>query len=160
MTERPGVSRTVEVAAPPEQVFALVSDLPNMGALSPENAGGRWLGGATGPAVGARFRGANRNGWRRWSTVVRVTACDPPRRFSFDVDSAGMAVSRWTYDIAPTPGGCVVTESWQDRRGKAMELIGLVATGRPDRSGYTAQSIEQTLAALNRAAEGRAATSA
>jgi hypothetical protein len=157
MAERASISRTVEVAAPAERVFGLVSDLPGMGSLSPENAGGRWLGGATGPAAGARFRGHNRNGWRRWSTVVRVTTCDPPRRFSFDVDSVGLAVSRWTYDVAPAAGGCVVTESWEDRRGRAMDLIGLVASGVRDRSAYTARSIEQTLAALKARAEGESA---
>ncbi|MFN2524390.1 MAG: SRPBCC family protein, partial [Mycobacteriales bacterium] len=54
------VSRSTDVDAPADVVWGLVSDLPGMGRLSPENTGGRWSGGATGPAVGARFRGANR----------------------------------------------------------------------------------------------------
>ena len=153
MTDRASVSRTIDIDAPAERVFDLVSDLPGMGALSPENTGGRWIGGAHGPAVGARFRGSNRNGWRRWSTVVRVIACDPPTRFSFDVDSLGLGVSRWTYDVTPRPGGCTVTETWTDRRGRAMDLIGLAASGVSDRAAFTATSIERTLAALKTAAE-------
>jgi hypothetical protein len=158
MTERPTVSRTVAVDAPPERVFALVSDLPRMGELSPENTGGRWLGGATKPAVGVRFRGSNRNGWRRWSTVVRVVTHEPPERFAFEVDSLGLAVSRWTYVVAARPGGCTVTESWTDRRGRAMDVIGLLASGVGDRRVYTAQSIERTLAAVKSRAEQESAT--
>jgi Polyketide cyclase / dehydrase and lipid transport len=153
MPDRPSISRSAEIDAPPERVFALVSDLPGMGALSPENTGGRWLGGATAPAAGVRFRGSNRHGWRRWSTVVRVTGCEPPVRFAFDVASLGLAVSRWSYEIAPRAGGCTVTETWSDRRGRAMDLIGLLASGVGDRSAYTAQSIEHTLTALKRTAE-------
>ena len=148
------VSRSTDVDAPPEAVWALVSDLPGMGRLSPENAGGRWTGGATGPAVGAGFRGVNRNGVRRWSTSVTVTDCEPGRSFAFDVASVGLAVSRWSYEITPRPGGCTLTETWQDRRGALMGVLGKAVSGVGDRSAFTAQSIEQTLAAVKRVAEG------
>ena len=148
------VSRTVRVAAPPDAVWRLVSDLPGMGRLSPENVGGRWVGGATGPAVGARFRGANRRGLRRWSTAVTVTACEPGRRFAFDVSSLGLAVSRWTYDVQPAGSGCTLTETWEDRRGRTIDVLGRLVSGVADRSAYTATSIETTLAAVKREAEG------
>jgi len=147
------ISRTAEVDADPDGVWRLLSDLPRMGELSPENAGGRWLGGASGPAVGARFRGANRRGWRRWSTAVVVAECEPGRVFAFEVSSLGLAVARWSYDVAARPGGCTVTESWHDQRGAVIRLLGRLATGVSDRSGYTAQSIERTLAALKQRAE-------
>jgi hypothetical protein len=147
------VTRSVEVDAPPEQVWSMISDLPRMGELSPENAGGRWLGAATGPARGARFRGANRSGWRRWSTAVEVTECEPPRRFAFEVRAVGLSVARWSYDVSPRPGGCTVTETWHDQRGRAMHVIGQLASGVGDRAGFTGQSIEATLAALKARAE-------
>jgi hypothetical protein len=153
MVERATLTRSIDIDVPAERVFALVSDLPGMGELSPENTGGRWLGGASAPAVGVRFRGSNRKGWRRWSTVVRVITCEPPTRFAFDVSSIGLSVSRWTYDIASRPGGCTVTETWEDRRGRAMDVIGLLASGVGDRTAYTATSIERTLAALKERAE-------
>lgn len=49
-----------EVSASPEKVWSLVTDLPRMGEWSPENLGGEWLDGATGAAVGAKFRGNNK----------------------------------------------------------------------------------------------------
>lgn len=147
------ISRSVDVDAETTTVWTLVSDLPRMGELSPENAGGSWLDGATGPAVGARFRGANRRGWRRWSTQARVTECEPGRRFVFEVHSLGMSVATWAYDVVARPGGCTVTETWHDQRGPVMALVGRLATGVADRSGETVRSIEQTLAALKARAE-------
>ena len=47
------VSRTIN--ATPERMYELISDLPRMGRWSPENAGGNWQMGATGPAVGGKF---------------------------------------------------------------------------------------------------------
>ncbi|HAS09465.1 MAG TPA: SRPBCC family protein, partial [Acidimicrobiaceae bacterium] len=51
------VSVSREIAAPPQRVWELISDITRMGEWSPETTGGKWLKGATGPAVGARFRG-------------------------------------------------------------------------------------------------------
>ncbi len=51
-----------DIEAPAHDVFALVSDLTRMGEGSPENAGGTWIKGSTGPALGAVFQGTNRNG--------------------------------------------------------------------------------------------------
>lgn len=147
------VSRSSDIDAPADAVWALVSDLPGMGRLSPENTGGRWSGGATGPAVGARFRGTNRRGARRWSTSVEVTACEPGRRFAFEVTSGGLGVARWSYEITPRGSGCTVTETWEDRRAGPMLLLGRVVSGVGDRAAHSAQSIEQTLAAVKRTAQ-------
>ncbi|MDP3714220.1 MAG: SRPBCC family protein [Mycobacteriales bacterium] len=147
------LSRSTEIAASPEVVWALVSDLPAMGRFSPENVGGSWKGGATGPAVGARFTGRNRAGVRRWSTQVRVSRCEPGRAFAFDVSSFGLAVSRWSYDLEPTETGCRVTETWEDRRGRLVTTGGRLLTGVADRESHTAQGMERTLAAVKAVAE-------
>ena len=140
------VTRSVDVAAPPHRVWDLVSDLPAMGRFSPENEGGRWQGGATGPAVGAVFRGANRSGRRRWSTRCTVTRCEPGRSFAFAVSAVGRPVAEWSYELAPTDTGCTVTETWHDRRGPLVTWLGRLTTGVQDRSEFTATSIEHTLA--------------
>lgn len=146
------VRRTVEVAAPPQRVWELVSDLPRMGEYSPENAGGRWAKGG-GPVEGAVFRGTNRRGSRSWSTRARVTRAEPGRAFAFEVDAVGLAVATWSYEIEPSPTGCRVTESWQDRRGRLISSAGRLLTGVGDREGFTAESIEQTLARVKARAE-------
>jgi hypothetical protein len=154
----PTISRSIAVPADAATVWSWVTDLPNMGELSPENVGGRWLDG-TGPALGARFRGRNRNGELRWWTRVLVVACEPDRRFAFDVRTPlGSRVSRWEYVLEPAATGCVVTENWY-RIGSwvVRKFMGPKVTGRADRPGYNVHSIEHTLAALKARAEQRAA---
>ncbi len=151
---------STEVAADPRTVWSLVTDLPRMGEFSPENDGGHWTGGATGPAVGAEFRGVNHNGEREWWTRVRVVECVPPRRFTFDVRTPfGVRVSRWSYEIVPTPAGCRLTEHWYRVGGRFIRrFMGPRVTGRTDRPGYNVRSIEHTLAAVKAAAEAASGT--
>lgn len=143
------ISRSIDVRASAEAAYDLVSDLPGMGALSPENTGGRWVGGASGPVVGARFRGRNRNGVRRWSTGARVEVAEPGREFAFGISSYRVIpVSRWRYTFTPVGDGCTVTETWEDRRPGWFKLPAGVVTGVMDRERATARSIEHTLASL------------
>ncbi|HEX2131890.1 MAG TPA: SRPBCC family protein [Actinophytocola sp.] len=149
----PTISRGVDVAADPDTVWTMVTDLPRMGDFSPENVGGEWVG--PGPGLGARFRGTNRNGERQWWTRVRVVEWEPGRRFAFDVRTPfGVRVSRWAYEITPTASGCRLTEHWY-RVGSwfIRRFMGPRVTGRQDRPGYNAHSIEHTLAAVKARAE-------
>src|SRR5260370_13087679 len=88
------------IAAPPDALYAMVSDVTRTGEWSPENRGGRWLDKTIGPSVGARFRGSNRRGFRRWATTCTVVVADTGRRFTFDVAVAGITVARWAYEFA------------------------------------------------------------
>lgn len=108
------VSVTRVIDAPAEAVYDLLSDVTRMGEFSPENTGATWLDGATGPAVGARFKGTNRLGSLTWSTKPTVTSADRGRLFGFEVP--GRAGSTWNYTFDPVPGSVRVTESMhQDR---------------------------------------------
>jgi uncharacterized protein YndB with AHSA1/START domain len=108
-------SVTVHMAAPPERVWDLVSDVTKIGRYSPETFEAEWLEGATGPAVGARFRGhvkRNGKGPTYWTTCT-VTACEPGREFAFGVGSPGKRpLNVWTYRREPAGDGTDVTESF------------------------------------------------
>ncbi len=104
---------SVHVDAPPEKVYELVTDVTRMGEWSPETTSAEWIGGATGPAVGARFRGRNRHGLARWSTTPRVVAADPGREFAFTTTWLRKDNTRWTYRFEPEGGGTRVTESFE-----------------------------------------------
>jgi hypothetical protein len=99
----------VHIAAPPDTVYAVISDITRMGAWSPETRKCEWLDGATGPAVGARFKGSNRRGKLRWSTRPMVVAADPGREFAFQVKKD----VRWSYRMIPDGAGTLVTESFE-----------------------------------------------
>jgi hypothetical protein len=148
------VSVTTHIDASPEAVYAIVSDLPRMGELSPENTGGTWRGGATGPAVGARFKGTNANAGKRWSTTVTVKEATPGSVFAFDVTVGPFKVARWTYRMTASPGGgCEVTETWDDHRAGWMHRLGKVASGVADRKAHNEAGMRATLDRLKVAAE-------
>lgn len=148
-----GVSATARIAAPSDQLYALVSDVTRMGEWSPENLGGRWFRGVTTPAVGARFHGSNRRGWRRWSTTCTVVAAEPGRTFAFDVAFGGIPVSRWTYDFRPDGDITVVTETWTDLRARWFALLAGATMGVDDIRTHNLENIRKTLAQLTAAVE-------
>jgi Polyketide cyclase / dehydrase and lipid transport len=134
---------SIEIAAAPERAFAALSDLAAMGARSPENTGGAWMDGATGPGLGARFRGTNAHGEDSWVTTATVTQFEPPSRFAFEVRYGILKVSRWTFEVDATPGGCRVTERWRDQRGYLLKRN--AEKDDYDRVDFTRESIRTTL---------------
>lgn len=153
----PTASAQLEVDAAPEEVYALISDLPGLSRVAAEFDRGTWLDGVAEAGVGARFRGHNRRAWRRWTTTARVTAADPGRRFVFDVRSfAGIPVSRWRYDIEPTATGCRVTERTWDLRPAWFRPLTNLVTGVRDRGAENQRNMEHTLRQLKAAAEAGA----
>lgn len=145
---------TVDIAAPAEAVWALVSDLTRMGEWSPETIKVEWTGGSTGPSVGATFKGTNKLGPRRWSTNGRIVTANPPNELAWDVKVLGLDVARWTYRIESTGEfSCTVTETFQDQRGGIVKVLGNVVSGVKDRGEHNAKGMEATLAALKKAAE-------
>jgi len=108
-------SVTVHVDAPPLRVFELVSDITKMGEYSPEVVQAEWLDGATGPAVGVRYRGQVRRN-ESWPvlywTTCEITACVPGEVFEFTVLAGDTVVNTWRYDFVAADGGTDVTESF------------------------------------------------
>lgn len=151
-TAEPSASATIEVAAAPEVVYRLVSDLSSLAEVAEETTTLRWRKGAA-AVPGAVFKGTNRIGWRRWSTTCTVTDADPGRRFAFDVTHTVVPVARWQYDIAPTEAGCTVTESTWDHRPKWFAVLSRPATGVGDRVKQNTGNIEATLRRLKARAE-------
>jgi hypothetical protein len=131
---------TVHMKAAPEDIWALISDITRTGEFSPETFEAEWLDGATGPAVGARFRGhVNRNnrGVKYW-TVCKVTESVPGKAFAFDVVMGDRVVNSWRYELEPAGDGTDVTESFQLDQNPATRLYWLLlgwARGKTNREG-------------------------
>lgn len=149
------VSVSQDIAAPADTVWAMVSDLPRMGEWSPENEGARWLAGSSGPSLGARFRGRNRNGSRRWTTAGRVVGCEPGRLFSFRITAVGLPISEWRYEFEPYGAGCRVSETWTDLRGPITKVLGKPVSGVAERTEHNRRTMTETLRRLKEAAEAR-----
>ena len=146
-------SATVAVAADPDAVYALITDLDTLADLAEEVHAMEWVKGSA-VAPGAVFRGRNRNGARRWTTTCTITDAEPGRTFAFDVKTGGfIPVARWCYDITPTDDGCSVTESTWDRRPGWIKKPAGWTTGVSDREGANAEHIRLTLERLKERAE-------
>ena len=108
------VSLTVNAA--PIDVWNLVSDITKMGEYSPEVVEAEWLEGATGPFVGALYRGhvkRNENFPVLYWTTCKVVECLPGEVFAFDVVARDRALNKGRYEFKATDdGGTEVTESF------------------------------------------------
>jgi uncharacterized protein YndB with AHSA1/START domain len=153
------VSVTREIGAPVEQVWAMVADLTRMGEWSPENVGATWLRGATGPQPGAKFRGTNRNGNKKWDTVATIIDVQPCHLLAFRVTAVGFKVAEWRYAFESTSTGCRITETWIDERGRIAKTLGKPVSGVGDRSAHNEAGMVETLERLKAAAESANAAS-
>jgi uncharacterized protein YndB with AHSA1/START domain len=149
---------SAHIDASPDAVWQLIGDPSRMGEWSPECRRVRWLDRASAPAVGARFKGYNRIGWRRWSTVGTVSTYEPQREVAWDVSVGPLAVARWAYRVEPAATGCTLTESFEDRRGPLIRRIGTAVRGVGDTVRHNRAGMAQTIAKIKTAAEtGQAA---
>jgi len=145
---------TVSMAAPAEQIWQLIADIRNTGKFSPETFEAEWLDGATGPALGARFRGhvrRNEIGPVYWTTC-RVTACNPGREFGFEVLVGDRAVNNWHYQLTPTGSVTDVTESFRLNQNMLMSLYSVLG-GQLRRRGNL-RGMRKTLECIKAVVEG------
>jgi len=136
-------SVTVHMNADPDRVWDLVSDVTRIGSYSPETFEAEWLDGASGPAVGAKFRGhvkRNGRGPVYWTNCV-VNSCVPGAEFGFDVLTGGKPTNTWTYRIEAAGGGSDVTESFRLAPTLPLKLYWALfgwTRGRTNRNGMRA----------------------
>jgi uncharacterized protein YndB with AHSA1/START domain len=149
------VETSVTISAPARTIWNLVSDVTNMGRWSPETERAEWVDGATGPDVGARFKGYNRRGKGKWSTTCEVTAAEPGKLFAFAVGGAAKFSTKWAYRFEPEGADTRVTESYELRKpiGFFSALVTRVTTGVKDRDADLVDGMNQTLERLKKAAE-------
>jgi uncharacterized protein YndB with AHSA1/START domain len=146
-------SVTVHMAAPAERIWDLVSDVTAIGRYSPETFEAEWLDGATGPAVGARFRGHVRRNGRGpvyWTTCT-VLASTPGHEFAFGVGAPDRPLNVWRYRLEAAGGGTDVTESFELARTPLLRLYWALlgwSRGRTNREG-----MRSTLERIRRAVE-------
>jgi hypothetical protein len=142
---------SVKIEAPADTLYGLVSDVTNMGRWSPETIRAEWVGSASGPTVGAQFKGWNKRGFVRWATTCTVTKAEPGQEFQFEVKQSG---ARWGYRFQADGDGTLVTESREDARPRPAiaKFFSKVALG-PDHDAELVDGMRQTLERIKAAAE-------
>jgi uncharacterized protein YndB with AHSA1/START domain len=107
-------SASVVINRSPAEVWAVVADITRMGEWSPECVAARWVEGATGPVLGAKFAGDNEakvagRTLKRWTTTSEVTACEPGSVFEFVAEG----YTTWRYEMEASGVGTRLTERFQ-----------------------------------------------
>jgi hypothetical protein len=146
----------LHIDARPEDVYAIVADVTRTPELSPEIVKCTWIGGATGPAVGARFKAMNKVPNRpAWPNKPVVTVADPGREFAFARTEPFAGTVEWRYRFTPDGDGTLVTESYEVT--KPLSRVGWFIIGtlfaRKDRRADLHTGMEQTLQRLRAVAE-------
>ena len=109
-----GDEHRIEIDAPPEQVWNVVSDVTRTPEWSPVCHSVDWLPGSSGIEIGARFKGYNKLRGFRWSRECVIDEAEAARAFAFHTEIDGEESTRWRYTVEPTPdGGTVLTETYQ-----------------------------------------------
>jgi ribosome-associated toxin RatA of RatAB toxin-antitoxin module len=145
---------SIVVEASPEALYDLVSDVSRTGSWSPVCKECWWDEEAEAGKVGAWFTGRNELPHRSWQTRSQVVMAERGREFAWVV---GGRFVRWSFSMAPTGTGTVLTESWEFLpAGIAMfeERFGDEADAEiAERTQQALDGIPRTLVAIKRIAE-------
>jgi hypothetical protein len=147
----------IDIAASPQLVYEVVSDVTSIGDRSPECYGCEWLDDASVARVGARFKGYNRLGLLRWSTTSVVTVAEPGREFAFTVLSGDRDSTRWRYVIDGDGRTTMLTETYEFLW---CPLVSRIAEAPIPRDKQLRRGIAQTIERVKVAAEARSAANA
>lgn len=100
------ISATADIAASPDAVWAVVSDVRRMPEFSPELQKVFLLGSRGG--VGRSLVGLNRRRWLWWPTTSKVVRWEPGRAIAWRTRESG---ATWIYELEPHGGGTRVKAS-------------------------------------------------
>lgn len=130
--DNPTVEVRTWIDAPPEAVWALVSDIELMPSMSEELQAVEWLDGATQPALGARFAGRNRHdALGEWMTTSYIVEFEPPRAFAWAVEDAEHPTATWRFRLEPDSGGTQLSQWTQI--GPARSGLSLAIDRAPEK---------------------------
>lgn len=109
----PQLEASIEIGAPPAQVWALVTDLAKMASWSPQVVRTVIRGGAV--RKGTKFVNINRRGPLFWPTQAMVVRFEPHTDFAFRIKEN---FTIWSFALEPTAdGGTRVTQRRETPKG-------------------------------------------
>ena len=151
-TVEPLLEESVEVAAPPAAVWALVSDVARMSSWSPQVV--RSIVRGRPVQRGTRFYNLNRRGPLFWPTRAEVVRCEPHEIFAFRIKDNWTV---WSFALEPTAdGGTRVVERREAPRGisgVSRRLTRIALGGQRVFTDELRAGMRQTLARIKAEAE-------
>ncbi len=142
---QPQLEQSIEIAAGPAQVWALVTDVPRMAQWSPQVVRSKVKGGEV--KQGAKFANVNRRGPLFWPTTGKVVRCEPHKDFAFRIAENKTI---WSFELQPTATGTKVIQRRETPDGisKLSQGITKVLLGGPEK--FTAELNEGMKLTLDR----------
>ena len=148
----PIIEGSIDIAATPEKVWSVISDLRRMGEWSPQCKKMIVFGGEV--KQGARTLNINRKGALVWPTNAKVVTFEPNREIAFKITENRTV---WSYTIEPQADGVRVTEKRTAAGGQTSKLssflVDKVLGGEQDFEAELNEGIRETLGKIKRAAE-------
>lgn len=131
--DQPTVEVEARIAADPEAIWALVTDIHLPERFSPELQRVEWVEG-DGVAVGNRFAGHNANEHLgEWTTECTVVEVEPGRRWVWEVRSGDQRMATWGFEV--DPGRDAVTVRQWARMGPDRSGLNQAIDAMPDKEG-------------------------
>jgi hypothetical protein len=136
----------VDVDAPLQDVWPVVSDVTRVGEWSHECCSAEWTSGDAGAVPGARFRGRNRSGPWRWTRTCEIVAVDEMHEIVWRTVSTWLFPdsTEWRIALQPSGRGTRITQSFRVLRAPPWLLDRLYARlipGHQDRDGRIAADL-------------------
>ena len=146
------LEQTTDIAAPPERVWALVTDVARMASWSPQVLRTFVRGKVVGP--GTTFLNLNRQGAKVWPTRAKVVRFEPHRDFAFRIAENHTV---WSFRLEPTAdGGTRLTERRETPHGissLSKVLTKAVLGGQEPFTEELRRGMQQTLERVKAEAE-------
>ncbi len=147
------LEESLEVAAPPAQVWALVSDLPRLAEWSPQVV--RSFQRGSGPVqLSTRFFNINRRGLLVWPTHSKVVRFEPHHEIAFRIKDNRTI---WSFTLEPTERGTLITQRREAPDGISdisAKLTKVMLGGHAKFRGELRAGMRSTLERIKVAAEG------
>ena len=148
----PLLQAQIDVDAPVDKVWQLITDLRRMPEWSPQCRLMRPLGSLR---QGTRTIKLNRRNRLFWPTTSTVTEIVPQRKFAFRVNTNNTV---WSYELEPTATGTRVVESRHAENGvkpASNFLVNLLLGGVPNFEQELVDGMNASLARIKAVAERR-----
>jgi len=147
----PELEATIDIAAPPERVWALISDPRNMARWSPQVVKTFLKGGQ--PRLGATFTNVNRRGPLVWPTQSKIVRFVEGQDFAFRVKENYMV---WSFALEAVDGGTRVVQRRETPQGVSKissVLTKRILGGTEKFTGELQAGMTETLAKIKAEAE-------
>ena len=150
------LEQAVDIAAPIDAVWALVSDVRRMNEWSPQVTSTRLSAGFDDVSAGTRFTNRNAHGELVWTTHAEVVAFTAPGQtgeVAFRVDENWVV---WSFHLAATDAGTRLTQRREAPHGISPLSLGFTDDYLGGYDAFTASQLagmRETLEAIKAAAE-------